>query len=160
MAEISTHCNSRASVNFLLPSAPFFLPLLQVAVPTFKAFRRWIGLGRIRVFTMTAPIKHGRAVGRFGDYLCVDCANLPYVGGHNQFKNSNFARPNTKIPKSTRQSVSRSAFRPFDSNLAIYLRNKQQLDSTPSLLDVGKICYLIILLQSAGGGMALVDFHI
>ena len=50
---------------------------------------------------MTAPIKHGRAVGRFGDYLCVDCANLPYVGGHNQFKNSNFARPNTKIPKSS-----------------------------------------------------------
>ena len=24
--------------------------------------------------------KRGEAGGRFGDYLCVDCANLPYVG--------------------------------------------------------------------------------
>ena len=32
--------------------------------------------------------KHGGAGGRLGDYLCVDCDNLPYAGGHNQFTNT------------------------------------------------------------------------
>ena len=34
-------------------------------------------------------VKLGGAVGRFGDYLCVDCANSPCESGHNQYTNTN-----------------------------------------------------------------------
>ena len=43
----------------------------------------------------------GRAVSRFGDYLCVDCAHLPRVGRHNQVTDTKFTTPNTKISKSS-----------------------------------------------------------
>ena len=33
----------------------------------------------------------------FGDYLCVDCANLPYVGGHNKLTNTKFTSPHSQI---------------------------------------------------------------
>lgn len=39
-------------------------------------------------------VKRGVAGGRFGDHLCLDCANLPYVG-------IKFTRPRTQIYKST-----------------------------------------------------------
>ena len=42
-------------------------------------------------------IKLGGARGKFGDYLCVHCANLPCVSGHNQFTNTKLTRPITKI---------------------------------------------------------------
>ena len=45
-------------------------------------------------------IKLEGAGGRFGDYLCVDCANLPYVGGHNKCTNTKFTRPCSRILKS------------------------------------------------------------
>ena len=32
--------------------------------------------------------------------ICVDCINLPWVSGHNQFSSTTFTRPITKIPKS------------------------------------------------------------
>ena len=44
--------------------------------------------------------KHGGAGGRFGDYLFVDCANLPCISGRNQFINTKFTKHNTKISKS------------------------------------------------------------
>ena len=37
---------------------------------------------------------------RFGDNLCVDCANFPCVSGSSHFKNTNFARPINKMLKS------------------------------------------------------------
>ena len=40
---------------------------------------------------------------RFGDYLCVDCAKVPRVSGHNQFTNAELTRPITKISKSIRK---------------------------------------------------------
>ena len=42
----------------------------------------------------------GGAGDRFGDNLCVDCANLSCVSGHNQFTNTKFTRRVTKISKS------------------------------------------------------------
>ena len=39
-------------------------------------------------------IKRGGAGGRFGDCLYVHCANLPYIGAHNQFTNTKFTKPN------------------------------------------------------------------
>ena len=48
--------------------------------------------------------KRGRAGGRFGDHMCMDCANLLYVGGRNQFTNTKFARPNTQISRSSDNS--------------------------------------------------------
>ena len=44
--------------------------------------------------------KHGGTGGRFGDYLCVDCAHLPCVSGRNQFTKKVFTRPGSKIPMS------------------------------------------------------------
>ena len=44
--------------------------------------------------------KLGRAGDRFGDNLCVDCANFPCVSGSSHFKNTNFARPINKMLKS------------------------------------------------------------
>ena len=38
---------------------------------------------------------------RFGDYLLVDCGNLPCVSGHDQFTNAKFTRPYTHCSKST-----------------------------------------------------------
>ena len=37
---------------------------------------------------------------RFGDYLCVDCANLPRAIGRNKFTSTKFTKPTTKISKS------------------------------------------------------------
>ena len=37
-------------------------------------------------------VKLGGAVGRFGDYLCVDCANYPCESGHNQYHQHQFTR--------------------------------------------------------------------
>ena len=37
---------------------------------------------------------------RFGDHLCVHCANLPCVSGCYQFTNTKFTRPITEISKS------------------------------------------------------------
>ena len=34
--------------------------------------------------------KLGGAGDRFGDYLSVDCVNLPWVSGHNQLSNTKF----------------------------------------------------------------------
>ena len=39
--------------------------------------------------------------GRFGDYLCVDCTNMPRLSGRNKFTNTKFTRPITKISKSS-----------------------------------------------------------
>ena len=43
----------------------------------------------------------GGAGDRFGDYLCVDCANLPHVvdSVHYQFTHTKFTRPNSNISK-------------------------------------------------------------
>ena len=46
--------------------------------------------------------KLGLVSGKFGDYLCVDCANLPYTGGCNQFTNTKFTRPDAQVSESTR----------------------------------------------------------
>ena len=43
--------------------------------------------------------KLGEAGDRFGDYISVDCANLPCVSGRNPFANTKFTRPMTKISK-------------------------------------------------------------
>ena len=43
--------------------------------------------------------KLGGAGDRFGDRLCVDCANLPSVNGRNWLQNAKFTRPITKITK-------------------------------------------------------------
>ena len=48
--------------------------------------------------------KLGGAGDKFGDYLCVDCANLPCVRGNNQVTNTTFTRPVTKISKSKPRS--------------------------------------------------------
>jgi len=45
--------------------------------------------------------KLGGAGDRFGDYLCVDCANLPDAGGHDQFTNTKFTRPKAQISESS-----------------------------------------------------------
>ena len=45
-------------------------------------------------------IKLGGAGDSFGDFLCVDCASLPCVSGHNQFINTKFTRPIAKFSKS------------------------------------------------------------
>ena len=45
-------------------------------------------------------IRRGWVGDRFGDNLCLDCANLLHVRGKNQFTNTKFTRPNTKISKS------------------------------------------------------------
>ena len=37
----------------------------------------------------------------FGDYLCAHFANLPSISGRNQFTDTKFSRPNTKILKSS-----------------------------------------------------------
>ena len=44
--------------------------------------------------------KLGGAGDWFGDYLCVNWANLPCLSGRNQFTNTKFPRPITKISKS------------------------------------------------------------
>ena len=46
--------------------------------------------------------KLGGAGDRFGDYICVDCANLPYAGGCNQFTDTKFTRPDAQVSESTR----------------------------------------------------------
>ena len=43
---------------------------------------------------------------RFGEYLCVDCGNLPCLSGHSQLANTKFTKPNTKISKSDHRSRS------------------------------------------------------
>ena len=44
--------------------------------------------------------KLGGAGGWFGDYLGVDCANLPSVVGRNKFTNKKFTKPNTQLSNS------------------------------------------------------------
>ena len=44
--------------------------------------------------------KLGAAGDRFGDCLCMDYANLPYVSGRNQFTNTKFTRPYNQVLKS------------------------------------------------------------
>ena len=41
------------------------------------------------------------AGGRIGDYLCLDCATLPYAGWCNQFTNTKFTIANNQLSKST-----------------------------------------------------------
>ena len=53
--------------------------------------------------------KLGEAGYRFGDYLCVACANLPCVSGHNNFTNTQFTRHITNILKSKWESGMRIA---------------------------------------------------
>ena len=53
--------------------------------------------------------KRGGAGGRFGDFLGVDCANLPYLCGHNQFTNTKFTRPNTQISSSIHEAADKIA---------------------------------------------------
>ena len=60
--------------------------------------------------------KRGGAGDRFGDYLSVDCANLPCVSGHNQFTNTKLTRPITKISKSSRSIENVSAPPGYESN--------------------------------------------
>ena len=53
-------------------------------------------------FQVPQVILEGRGAGdRFGDYLCVDCANLPHVvdSVHYQFTHTKFTRPNSNISK-------------------------------------------------------------
>ena len=50
-------------------------------------------------------------VGRFGDYFCVDCVNIPCVGDAIKLRNTKFTRPNTNIPKSTLHDVLRDVLR-------------------------------------------------
>ena len=45
--------------------------------------------------------KLGGAGDRFGDYLCVHCADSHYISGSNQFINPKFTRPITKVAKSS-----------------------------------------------------------
>ena len=46
------------------------------------------------------PTKLGETGDRFGDYLCVDCVDLPSVSVRNQFINTKFTRPIAKFSKS------------------------------------------------------------
>ena len=48
--------------------------------------------------------KLGGAGDKFGDYLCVDCANLPCVRGNNQLTNTTFTTHITKISSSSIQN--------------------------------------------------------
>ena len=43
----------------------------------------------------------GEDGGRFDDYLCVDCPNLPCLSGRNPFTNTKFTRLITTILKSS-----------------------------------------------------------
>ena len=58
------------------------------------------------------------AGGRFGDSLCVDCANLLYVGGRNQLTNTKFTRPNLQISKSSYHNLLLRVTLPSGSTLA------------------------------------------
>ena len=49
--------------------------------------------------------KLGAAVNRFGDYLCVNCANYPSACGRNQSINTKFTSPMIKISKSSQNSL-------------------------------------------------------
>ena len=60
---------------------------------------------------------------KFGDYLCVDCANLPCKSGHNQLTKAKVTRPITRISKSRRElgergRLSRHSFHPPSSKLS------------------------------------------
>ena len=57
-----------------------------------------------RIFNPLQGSDFGGAGSRCGDCLCVDCSNLPYVSGCNQFTNTKFTKPNTKISKSLHHS--------------------------------------------------------
>jgi len=53
------------------------------------------------VHYLMLKIKLGGDANRFGDYLCVNCANVPCICGHNQFTNTKPTRPITQTSKST-----------------------------------------------------------
>ena len=53
----------------------------------------------VAVERRTQMMKRGGSGSRFGDYLCADSANVPYLSRHYQLTNSNFTRPNTEISR-------------------------------------------------------------
>ena len=53
----------------------------------------------------TEESKLGGAGDNFGDCLCVDCADLLCISGHNQFINKNITRPNIQILKSRNKCI-------------------------------------------------------
>ena len=80
--------------------APRLQRLARRAVDT-----RARGLDLKIVITMS---KLGGNGDRFGDYLCVHCANLLCISGGNQFTNTKFTGPDTQISKSNYEKLHRS----------------------------------------------------
>ena len=69
---------------------------------------------QLSLCTWVGSVRHGKAAtklgrigDRFGDNLAVGCANFPCVSGRNQFTNTKFTTPITKVSKSTGYTYSR-----------------------------------------------------
>ena len=93
--------------------------------------------------------KLGGAGDRFGDYLCVDCTNLPFVSGRNQLTNLK----DSKILKSSECGIRPSLQVRFNipseySGIQQYSARGFESVAAPFSVSTLRSCYIILVAQS------------